>query len=507
MTPLALERPSPLRAGGIAFLFLLAALPSLPLLAEAAGGSRTGLGPFGSALRQSAGMALAAGFLGFLVGLPLGVAAALYTFAGRRILLGLASLPLLVPSLLWAIGWSALAARAGAGALEGTAGCLLVFTTLAAPLVLLTAWAATATLGAAPAEAARLAGGERALALHAIRHAAVPAGLAAGLAGVLVLSDPGPGQIFGYRTAAAEILISFAALFDFGLAARQGLALAVLVLALAVPLAVLAAPRLGAAILPRQVRPLHPVRHRRMSVFAAGGLIAFVAVGVAAPLGGLAWPALSGGAWARAGAEVAATSGSTLVYGLGAGAVATVLGLLLAGCAGRSRRLRAAVLALSFLLFALPPALPALGLLRWAQEVPGGLDPIFQSRSLVCCALGLRFLPVAALLALRGWASTSPTWAQAAALHGVPLGRYLRRVLAPRLAPAAASALLLGGLLASADVGTVLLLHPPGQRSLPLAIFTVMANAPEALVAALCLLYVAGAGALLAVLSWRPGNA
>ena len=39
-------------------------------------------------------------------------------------------------------------------------------------------------------------------------------------------------------------------------------------------------------------------------------------------------------------------------------------------------------------------------------------------------------------------------------------------------------------------VGTVLLLHPPGQSSLPLTIFTVMANAPESLVASLCLAYI-----------------
>ena len=36
----------------------------------------------------------------------------------------------------------------------------------------------------------------------------------------------------------------------------------------------------------------------------------------------------------------------------------------------------------------------------------------------------------------------------------------------------------------------VLLLHPPGHGSLPLAVFTIMANAPEALVAMLCLFYV-----------------
>ena len=65
------------------------------------------------------------------------------------------------------------------------------------------------------------------------------------------------------------------------------------------------------------------------------------------------------------------------------------------------------------------------------------------------------------------------------------------------LLPSLSVSALLVSLLATADVGTVLLLQPPGWSSLPLAIFTVMANAPESLVATLCLLYSALAVGLL----------
>ena len=54
-------------------------------------------------------------------------------------------------------------------------------------------------------------------------------------------------------------------------------------------------------------------------------------------------------------------------------------------------------------------------------------------------------------------------------------------------------------LLATAEVGTALLLRPPGADSLPVQIFTVMANAPETLVSALCLIYILGAAILLSV--------
>jgi ABC-type Fe3+ transport system permease subunit len=122
--------------------------------------------------------------------------------------------------------------------------------------------------------------------------------------------------------------------------------------------------------------------------------------------------------------------------------------------------------------------------------MPSWLDWLTRSRLTVCVVLGLRFFPVATIIALRSWGSLSASWTQAAALHGVATTKYLARVILPHMLPAFAAAILLIGLVATADVGSVLLLHPPGQGSLPLGIFAVMANAPESLVASLCLVYV-----------------
>ena len=121
--------------------------------------------------------------------------------------------------------------------------------------------------------------------------------------------------------------------------------------------------------------------------------------------------------------------------------------------------------------------------------VPKGQEPK-SVRDLVD-SQGCRFYPIAALLVLQRWASLSGSWAQAAELHGVPSATYLWQVILPFMRPALVAAVLLIGLLSTADVGSILLLHPPGQGTLPLAIFTVMANAPEALVSSLCVVYVA----------------
>ena len=98
---------------------------------------------------------------------------------------------------------------------------------------------------------------------------------------------------------------------------------------------------------------------------------------------------------------------------------------------------------------------------------------------------------------MRSISVSPPSWVEVGALHGVSLRQYLYTVLLPWLAPVLVIAATVSILLSMADITSVLLLHPPGSPSFPLAIFTVMANAPEPLVATLCLLYVAGGIALV----------
>jgi len=500
----ALERPGKWRAIGVTMLFLGVALPVAPLLwctVVSINSATISVGhAFSGALYNSAVVALFVTMVSLVVGLPTGVLAALYEFPGRTVLLASATLPLLVPSFLWATGWASLAAHLGppaADLISGFTGCILVLSAGAIPLVLLISDAATIALSGSQVDAARLAGGEKTVFIHVSRHVATPALLAAGLGGVVTLSDPGPGQILGLQTAASEILTSFSALYDFPLAGRQCVVLAVLVLAIAAPLAYFTASRLASQVMARQSRSARCIRHRKMVGVTAATLAVLVLGGTVAPLLGLTLPLADDEAFLRAWGELSRTVANTLLYAAGAGVIAAALGLLLAFCAGRNDRLRTVCVGMSLALFSLPPALTALGLVQLATTAPVWADPLLRSRLTVCAGLGLRFFPIAAVLSVRAWGSTSPSWTLAAAVHGVPLWMYLWRVTFPVLLPAGAVAVLLVALLATADISTVLLLHPPGAQSLPLAIFTVMANAPESLVATLCLAYIAAAAGLL----------
>ena len=157
------------------------------------------------------------------------------------------------------------------------------------------------------------------------------------------------------------------------------------------------------------------------------------------------------------------------------------------------------------MLLAMPPVLGALGTLYAATSAPEELDWLLRGRLTVAVVLGLRFLPVAAVVMMRAVGTLSPSWTDAAKVHGVWRGRFLLRVILPLLAPAVLVGVLLVMVLAAADITTTHLLRPTtGRPSLPLAIFTVMANSPEGLVASLCLIYVLGVVVLTALATQLP---
>jgi iron(III) transport system permease protein len=511
ISPLVLERPGRWRGAGLAAGFALAALP----VAAAAwslgfGGDGTGTlvpdSSFAPAVWRSMEVGAAVCLVAVVLGLPTGLLAAMYAVPGRRFLLGMAALPLLVPSFLWAIGLSMLRIALGMphdGMLSGFSGTVLVFSASAVPLVVLASFAAARLISQGEADAARMAGGEWRLLVCAAR-SVFPVALATGmLGGILTLSDPGPGQILGFDGAASHILVSFAAQHDPAMATRQSLCLAAVVLGFAVPLAFWLSPRMASALLARQTKPVRPERKISLSWFGAALLAGIVGAGVVLPLAGLLQP-LGHGVPVRQALDTAGrTMGDTVYHALVAGGIGTLLGVAMALCAGRQRRWRAVLLGGSLLVFALPTALSCMGVMFLAGVSPPMLDPLTRSHFTVGLIEALRLFPLAALLTMRALGSASPEWTAAAAIHGLPLRTYLARVLVPWLLPAAGIGALFIGLLATADITSAQLLTPPGGGSLPLAIFTVMANAPEARVGALCLLYVGGAaltlGAALAI--------
>src|SRR5438132_978630 len=254
-----IEKPGWWREISLSAIIFLSLGPALPLLWVAVTEVSWPLsGGFGLAIWRSFVIATAVTLFSLLVGLPAGLLSALYDFPGRRILLALLAIPLLVPSFLWSIGLSQVRIELGlqAGSLWlGAMSTIFAFLAPALPLVAYMTLVSARRLSNGQVDAVRLVGGERLLFFFGARGVLPSALLAAILAGILTLSDPGPGQILGYSGIAYEILVSFSASYDFGLAAQQCAVLTGLVLIVAAPVAIFIAPRVAAEILGKQIKP------------------------------------------------------------------------------------------------------------------------------------------------------------------------------------------------------------------------------------------------------------
>lgn len=488
----------------------LAVVPALPLIISTLGQESTRpvwTEAFGKSVLSSLRLGVGVSSLSLLIGLPLGLLAALYRFPGRRALLLFQALPLLLPSFLPCIGWSNLATAAWLSWLptpDGFAGCVFVLGLQAVPLPLFATWAACQNLTASQIDAARLHGGEREVLTLSARACAPVGFLAALLGGILSLSDAGAPLIFGARSVAMEIRTSFSALFDYELAGRQCLSLAGLVLLLAGPVVLVGLRPLATAVLARQTRPVLPYPHYCLSWLAFNGLLLSLVIAVLLPTLGLCLPAAQNPMLGRASEKVAATASTTVIFTGGAGIIAVVLATVIALAASLDSRRRLVALAVLLSLLAMPPALAAIGVSRVATYAPPRFDWLTRSGLTVALVLGLRFLPVATVAMMRAVGSMSPSWIDAGRVHGVAPSRMLCRVILPSLTPAIIVSLLLVMVLAAADITSTHLLQPPGRQSLPVAIFTVMANSPEGLVASLCLLYLVCVFGMLVLASQVP---
>jgi iron(III) transport system permease protein len=501
---LALERESARRSLLCGLVLVLCLLPAGAFLVD----TLTKGPDFGwaepsylRALLHSFKTALGVSIVTLAIGLPLAVACSLYLFRGRTLLLGILALPLLIPSFLFAIGLSSFRIALGIpdqGALSAISGTVAAFSSLGLPLVLFASILVAGTMGQSQIDSARLLGGEKLVWKVVLRSVFPFALLASVFAGAMTLGDPGPGQILGSSSVASEILISFSALYDFELASWQCLGLAGVTALLVFPLILGLRRTITQRLFAKELVSIKPIRHAVGSRAAPILLAICILLTIGIPVAGLALGFSSGFPIASAWREVSRTLADTLFYASASAFTATVIGLVLSILVGRSTRSQLAAIPLMLGLFSLPSILGGLGLVRVLSALPSGLDLFLRGKLAAALLLGLRWCPVAFLILLRVYNSTPRSSVESAALHGIALPRYLMRILLPRMSKSIIACLLICALLATADVGLLLLARPPGEDSLPVAIFTVMANAPEALVSSLCLLYILGAVAFVA---------
>jgi len=145
--------------------------------------------------------------------------------------------------------------------------------------------------------------------------------------------------------------------------------------------------------------------------------------------------------------------------------------------------------------FLTPAAVLGLGLIAtWNHDLT---RVVYGGTAILVLGLVARYAIVGVRVMATAIAQSPRSLDEAAAVFGAgPLG-VLRRIIAPLHVRGLAAAWLLSLVFCVRDLDTVVLFYPPGLEPLTVRIFTLEANGPEAVVAALAVTQIGVTAALL----------
>ncbi|WP_137128148.1 iron ABC transporter permease [Roseomonas sp. HF4] len=531
------------------WLLLLGALPMLRLAVEAgSAGAWAELAQDAAvwrAARRSLVVAAGATALSVTLGVALAALLLLREVPGRRVLIFLAVLPLLVPPQIMALGFlqaagpgSPLLLALGlappigsAHPLHGPLGMVLVLGVQGAPLVFLGVAALVRRIPGETLIAARGLGASPGGALRRVAWPLLLPGLAAGagLAWIAALGNFGVAALIGIpgRYPVLTVLI-WRRLGQGGPEALGEVALlSVLLAGLALP--GLAIQRFAARAAPLPTgRPFAPMPLRLRGAGTAVAMV-YLLVVLGLPMLSLLLAALVPAIGVRLtaatftlanfaaalapGAQTGAAFGRSLVLsGVAALVLAAAAGAIALAQSHRSVRLAGVMADLPY---ALPGACIGVAAILIVLSLPGG-GALYGTAGLILIAYLSRFQALALRPAAAAAARLDPALDLAARGMGAGPLRRIAAIHLPLLAPALGAGAILVMLLAVNEVTVSALLHGPGSQTLGVLVFNLQDSGSTALAAAvscLALLLVAVLMALASLaarrlpagtLPWRP---
>jgi iron(III) transport system permease protein len=306
---------------------------------------------------------------------------------------------------------------------------------------------------------------------------------------VLAISEFGVPGLLRVRVYTTEVFTAFAALYDFG----GAIVLALPLLLLSSTVAVVAIRLTGdRTIVTRRATAgsLPPTFEAWKPAFVLAGAVVTV-LSLVLPLTALVVVAVGDRSWSQTFDGSGVAIRNSLVLATIGATLTVVTAVWLAYARARSpRRAGLGADVVFVLLFAVPSTVVGVGLIGlWNR--PGILGVIYGTDAMLLLVCLGRFLPVASLGLAAAIRQVPISHEEAAASAGARWFRTMWRIVLPQVAVAIAAMWVVVFVLAFGELGASILVAPPGESTLPIRIYTLIANAPPAQVAALALLQAA----------------
>lgn len=329
--------------------------------------------------------------------------------------------------------------------------------------------------------------------------------LAALLVFLLTLGEFGVPMFLRCQVFAVEAFTRFAAFADYQAAAAAAVPLALVAIALAAGEGILL-ERHGID-LPNVSgrRPLIDLGRGRWAATAVPAALCVVLVVL--PYSALIVQSASLSAYAEAAWRSGDALLRSLTYAAAGAGLLLVVGFPLAyWVRNRVWPFCKGVETLGLILFTLPSTVVGIGLVRlWNRP---GWDWVYSTPIIILLGYVAQYTALSSRILTVALRQISPSMEEAAEMAGGGWLRRSLRILLPVARRGVAAAWLVCFLFCLRDTGISMMVYPPGSDTLPIRIFTLMANGPPDLIAAMCVLLMAAALTPLAILTllqsrWR----
>ncbi len=457
-------------------------------------------------------LGLATCTLATMTGVPLGVALARIDLRWKPFLRVLLAAPMLFPPYVVGLAWVSFGG--GGGLLEqlldrdvlapwiySMPGAVLVLTLVLYPLSMLATEAAVRRIEPRLEEAALVVASPRRVLWQITLRLAAPAIIAAALMiFVLAVSEFGVPGLLRVRVFTTEVFTAFAALYDFGRATLFAVPLLLLSTAVAALAVVVVGERLVTTTRGTSVADAQLFQTWKSASVAAAALV--VTLALAAPLGLLLHRALAVPSWTTVVEGSSTAIANSLLFAAIGATLTTGVGLILGYARARAPRSVGFVADLTcVLLFSVPSTVVGVGLIGlWNRAGPIGA--LYGTDAMLLLACLARFLPVAALGMAGAVRQVPSSHEEAAATTGAGWARTMTHVVVPQVYTGLIAVWVVVFVLAFGELGASILVAPPGETTLPIRIYTLIANAPPAQIAALALLQAGVILSPLMLLAW-----
>ena len=455
-------------------------------------------------LFNSLALATSTTLITVLVGVPLGILFVKTDLPAKRFFTIVFIIPLLIPSYILAIAWFYCLGRSGivsdvfgvnvgmitSNLLFGFCGSLFVMVSALLPIVIILTMTYLRMVNPGFEEAAKLSASWP----FVLRKITIPVispgvALSALIVFILTIGEFGVPSSLRFDVYPVESFTQFSAFYDFKVATAEAVPLGVVILV------VLTAERL---FLRKKTFRLTALKNGEAMIIAHLGrykLFCLVAVSmlllilVMLPLGVLIYKSFSSAAYIHAFVHSVDSILRSLFYASTGATSIMILGFFLGYLLERkSICFPYFAGSITIFLFAMPGTVIGIGLISlWNTQ---GTNFIYNSMAIIIFGYIAQYVALGERIMAATFSYLPCSMEEAAQSVGCGWFRSLSGILIPLAKSGLVVVWLVGFIFCMRDMGITMMVYPSAHDTLPVRIFTLMANSPEDVIAALCMMMV-----------------